>query len=213
MNSSTSLRNEVIKTIKNKIQLNQLQPNEILTEAQICNELNISRTPVREALIQLVADGVLKKIPRKGFTVEKLDTKSKLDFYSIYAVLDALAATLAINNLTKEDILKMHECVDKMEIALKYQNYPDYYNLQNYFHNLYISKCENPILINMINEMSSREIHRSYISNDVDKLFEALKESNVEHLEIIKLFERRNIQELENFLRFTHWATKYPDMI
>lgn len=213
MNSSTSLRNEVIKTIKNKIQLNELQPNEILTEAQICNELNISRTPVREALIQLVADGVLKKIPRKGFTVEKLDNKTKLDFYSIYAVLDALAASLSINNLTEEDILKMHECVDKMDIALKYQNYQDYYNLQNEFHNIYIDKCENPVLINMLKEMSSRAIHRSYISDDIEKLFEALKESNAEHLEIVKLFESKNTQDLENFLRFTHWETKYPDMI
>lgn len=213
MSVNESLRDIVINNIKTKIQYGELEPTEIITEAQICDELNISRTPAREALIQLVGDGILKKIPRKGYEVQKFDTKVKLNLYEIIAVLDAFAATLAINNITDSDILKMHEYVDKIELAIKYKNYSDYYQYQDRFHYVYINKCNNPLLIKMIKEMDSIPIHRSYISSDTNKLFEVLQSSNDEHREIIKLFENKNVEELEKFLRFTHWATKYPDMI
>lgn len=213
MTATESLRDQVINTINTKIQYGELPPNEIITETQICKELNISRTPVREALIQLVADGVLKKVPRKGYIVEEFDSKSKLNLYAIYGVLDALAATLSLTNITEEDILKMHECVDKIDIALKYKNYSDYYNLQDEFHQIYRKKCDNPKLINMLNELSVGPVNRSYFSDDIDKLFAALKENNDEHREIIELFKSKDVENLEKFLRVNHWETKYPDMI
>ncbi|SMB95126.1 DNA-binding transcriptional regulator, GntR family [Desulfonispora thiosulfatigenes DSM 11270] len=213
MDSKISFRDQIINNIKSKIQYNELKPNEIINETQICNFFNVSRTPVREALIHLVADGILEKIPRKGYKVLEIDTKSKLDLYTIIATLDALAASLSVDNLTEDDIIKMHECVDKIEIAIKYTKYSDYYTLQDQFHKIYINKCDNPILIKMLNDLSLSPLHRSYISTDTDKLFATLKETNDEHRTIIKLFVEKDKEELEKYLRFDHWATKHPDMI
>lgn len=213
MNNPMSLRNQVIQTIKTKIQHNELHPNQMLTESKLCDELNISRTPVREALIQLVADGILKKVPRKGYAVNEFDDRAKLNLYSIIATLDALAATSASEHLTENDYLKMNECADKMDIAIKYKNYVEYYTLQDEFHAIYVQKCDNPRLIDLIKDLSSGPLHRSYISNDTDRLFEALQEANDEHRTIIELFKNKKDDELEKFLRKVHWATKYPGMI
>jgi DNA-binding GntR family transcriptional regulator len=213
MTSTSSFREKAINSIKNKIQYGELTPNQIITEAMLCDELNISRTPVREALIQLVADGILKKVPNKGYTVEEFDAKSKTNLFCVYSTLDSLAATLAVNNITEKDILKMYECADKIDISLKYRNYSDYYKLQDQFHEIYINKCDNPILINLLNELSASPINRSYVSRDSDKLFSVLSEANKEHREIIELFKEHKVIQLEDYLRHTHWATKYPDLI
>jgi DNA-binding GntR family transcriptional regulator len=213
LSQSSILRDKVINIVKTKIQLHELQTNQIISETQLCSELNVSRTPVREALIQLVADGILKKIPHKGYSVQEFDVKSKLNLYAILAVLDSLAATLAINNIREEDIMKMNECIDKIDIAIKYRNYPDYYQLQNQFHKIYIDKCDNPNLIKMLDDIASGPLHISYISDNTEELFSVLKESNEEHREIVRLFTNKDALALENFLRYNHWATKHPDMI
>lgn len=213
MQTTPPLRDQVIQTILSKIQHHELTPGKIFTEQQICDELSISRTPVREALIQLAADHIITKIPRKGYQVTEIEDKTKLNTYVVLATLDALAATLAIDNLTEDDYLRMEEITDKLDIAIKYKNYSDYYMLQDEFHNIYLGKCENSTLIDMLSALQTGPLHRSYISDDVERLFKALHESNEEHRTIIRLFREKKAQELEAFLKNVHWATKYPDMI
>lgn len=208
-----SLRDQVIQTILDKIQHHELNAGEIFTEQQLCDELGISRTPVREALIQLTSDHVITRIPRKGYTVKEIDNKTKTDMYTILATLDALAATLAIESITSDDLLHMEELCDKLDIAIKYKNFNDYYTLQDEFHEIYLAKCDNPMLVDMLATIQSGPLHRSYISDDKERLFKALEESNEEHRKIITLFRDKKTQELEAFLKNVHWATKYPDMI
>lgn len=213
METSLPLRDQVIQSILNKIQHHELTVEDTFTEQQICDELGISRTPVREALIKLTSDKIIKRIPRKGYKIIELEDKAKINLYTILATLDALAATLAIDNMEEEDYLKMEEFCDKLDIAVKYKNYSDYYTLQDEFHNVYIDKCDYPMLVDMLKNLASGPVHRSYISDDTERLFKALDELNEEHREIINLFRNKKTQELEKFLRNIHWATKYPDMI
>lgn len=213
MSIISSLRGKALLAIEEKIQYGELKPEVVFTEAAICDELDMSRTPVREALIQLVADGVLKKVLHKGYAVIEFDTKSKINFYTIYANLDALAAISAMENMNAEDLQKMNEIIDKIDIALKYKNYEDYYVLQDQFHKVYIEKCDNPQLIKMLGDLSHGHINRSYMSENKEKLFQVLTESNNEHREIVHLFAKKNRMELENYLRYTHWITKYLDLI
>lgn len=213
METHASLRDQVINKVKNDIQKNILKSGQIITEIQISSEMKISRTPVREGLIQLCADGILEKVPRKGYKIEKFDNKSKTDIYVIYAVLDSLAAKLAIDNITESDIAKMNEYVDKMAISIKYQNYTEYYTLQHEFHRLYVNKCGNPYLIKIIDDINSSPINISYVGEDTEKLFATLKESNEEHKKIVELFAKKQVKELEEFLKHSHWETKYIDLI
>ena len=87
-----SLKDHVYNFIAEQIRLGKLNSNEKVNEQDICQQLNISRTPVREALIQLAADGFLDSAPRRGFRVKPLTKKEGEDIYHILAPLDALAA-------------------------------------------------------------------------------------------------------------------------
>lgn len=211
--STSPLRETVINEILRKIHNNMIKKEEIITEAQICDELDVSRTPAREALIELVANGVLQKVPRKGYMIHEIDQDNKVNIYNILSALDALAASLSIAFLNANEINHMNEIVDQIDIAIKYKNYSNYCNLQEQFHSIYIERCGNPQLIKMIHDLKASISRYTYFSDDTEHLFEICKESNEEHRIIISLFEAKEAIQLETFLKNTHWRTKYLDMI
>ncbi len=66
-----------------------------------------------------------------------------------------MAAKLAIHALSKEDIERMREILDMIDVAIKYKNYKKYYDLQEEFHDVYIRKCDNEQVIKMLNRAKS----------------------------------------------------------
>lgn len=211
--SNSSLRNLATKDILNRIQHGMISSDEIITESQVCQTLNISRTPAREALIELVANGVLEKVPRKGYRISNIDQKHKIDSYVILGVLDALAAKLALDNFNDQDIRKMNEFIDLIDIAIKYENYGSYCEMQEKFHCVYIDKCDNIQLQKMLEEIKASVSRYTYFSENTEKLFDMCRAMNDEHRQIVRIFEQKDAKALEDYLINVHWITKHLDMI
>ncbi|WP_324825720.1 GntR family transcriptional regulator [Sinanaerobacter sp. ZZT-01] len=209
----SSLRNLATKMILEKIQRGDFAAGDIISESEICKILNISRTPAREALIELVANGVLDKIPRKGYQVVNTSHKQKLDAYIILADLDALAAKQACSMITEQDILHMQELVDLIDIAIKYRNYVSYCELQEKFHQVYIKRADNLLLSRMLDEIKSSVLRYTYFSEDADAQFDICKLMNEEHRKIIQLFQEGDANAVSDYLENTHWATKDYELI
>ena len=213
MPDQESLRDQVVKYILTQIQYLKLLPGQIINEVALAKELNVSRTPVREAMIRLVADGVLIKVPRKGYTLVEVDRRQIDNTHEIIAVLDGYAAAIALPSITCEDLWHMREIVDKIDVAIRYRNFPEYYMLQEEFHDIYVSKCGNPILIQMLKTFKGGPVRQTYFSENQDRLFQVLEEGQLQHREIVRLFEQGDAGQLERYLREVHWHTAYPDMI
>mgnify|MGYP000911696537 CR=1 FL=1 len=203
-----SLRNLATRMILEKIQHGDFAAEDIISESEICKILDISRTPAREALIELVATGVLDKIPRKGYRIANTDRKQKIDAYIILADLDALAGRLACPRMTEQDILHMQELVDLIDIAIKYKNYASYCELQEKFHQVYIQRADNPLLSRMLDEIKSSVLRYTYFSEDIDRQFEICGWMNEEHKKIIELFQIGDADVVSEYLEFVHWATR-----
>ena len=107
----------------------------------------------------------------------------------------------------------MREIVDKIDVAIRYRNFPEYYMLQEEFHDIYVSKCGNPILIQMLKTFKGGPVRQTYFSENQDRLFQVLEEGQLQHREIVRLFEQGDAGQLERYLREVHWHTAYPDMI
>ena len=208
-----SLRNYVYNNITRMIQRGELKPGEKVSELFVCEKLGISRTPVREALIQLATDGILENSPRKGFIVRKADGQRQNDTYEMQGMLDSFAAYLACPLLTEDDFSTMHQLIEQMDIAIKYKKYDDYYDLQERFHGVYASRCGNRMLMSYIEKLNNGAVRSSYYGtdDDDDSLFAVLAAMNREHLHILELFEARDRDGVERELRFNHWVNKYPD--
>ena len=213
MNASIStkeyIENEILTRIRNCV----YDENTIISESKICEELNVSRTPVREALIHLSASHLLDKVPQKGYKVREFDIKTKLDTYYVIAILDANAAMLSLDNLKEEDYLLMSEYIDLMDIDIKYRKFESYNSHQEAFHNAYVNKCDNYALIKILEYVKSSIPTYLYHSTEGDKLFSVLRELNAQHREILSLIKQKKTMELRNFLVKNHWDAAHTDMI
>lgn len=204
-----TLKDYVYEYISKGIQEGTLKPNDKLNEQEISDKLGISRTPIREALIQLAADGLLESIPHRGFRVKPLSLKEVTELYIIIGNLDSLAATLALYNLSEEDINQMEGLKEEMDEAIKKEEYDRYYKLQIEFHDVYINKCNNKELIRILNQLRMRFIRQSYSNIDKEELLKVLLETNEQHGAIIDLIKARDSKRLENYIKEVHWNTKY----
>ncbi|MDD7363799.1 MAG: GntR family transcriptional regulator [Peptoniphilus sp.] len=207
-----SLKDHVYNFIAEQIRLGKLNSNEKVNEQDICKQLNISRTPVREALIQLAADGFLDSAPRRGFRVKPLTRQEGEDIYRILAPLDALAAELAIDNLTQEDLNSMDDLVELMDFHLDRFQFDEYFVLQERFHDTYIEKSNNETLIHTIDRLQRRFIRQGLGMGENKELQTLLKETNQQHSHIADLFREHKIEELKEFLAHTHWAYHFSEI-
>ena len=212
MQNEVSLRDYAAAEIQSRIQRGFYPPDAILTEAGVCEQLRISRTPAREALISLVVSGVLAKVPRKGYRILENEVKDKLDVFAVWGVLDTLAAQLACPRLTDTDILRMREAVDMADVAIRYRNYSAYFEAQEQFHKVYRDRCENRMLLQLIDQLSARLVRYTFYSEDPAVQFTLCARSNEEHKRMILCFERGDTDGLEAILKTEHWHVADDEM-
>lgn len=204
-----SLKDIVYNYISDSIQNGTLKAYDKINETDIVNTLNISRTPIREALIQLAAEGLLESRPRRGFVVKPLTIREAKDIYAIIGRLDAFAIELALPKLTDSDITLMSNLINKMYNRIKLRDFKAYYQQQLDFHNVYILKSDNSELIETLSRLRRRFVRQSYDSTDLEELSKALNNSNDEHSLIIKLIKQKDLIALKKLLIEEHWSLNY----
>ncbi len=212
MNNYKSLKDIVYDYIAEKINDGSLTRDKRIDEQLICKELKISRTPVREALIQLTTEGYLENLPRRGFIVRGVDEKKAMDLYIIIGRLDGLAAVLAMDYITDKEITMMNILVTSMDQAIE-SNAPDiYYKLQIDFHNIYINLCKNEELIRLLNQLRKNFIRQRYSDEEEGKgkadISALLRRINGEHKVMVEIFQRKDKNEIERYIRDVHWKVE-----
>jgi DNA-binding GntR family transcriptional regulator len=207
-----SLKDLVYDYIAQKIQDGSLLPNDKINESTISKELDVSRTPIREALIQLASEQLLEYLPRRGFIVKEIDLSRKLDVFRIVGVLDALAGTLALECITTDDLDRMEDCIKLIDYSIAQRNYADYQKYQKKFHSIYINQCKNPTLITMLSHLQNSFIRQVYLSEDDQKLFDVSVQMNNDHRKIIECFQKKDVRMLEQTIK-NHWEIEHTDMI
>lgn len=108
-------REAAFEKIKEAIIKGHFKPGEKLVEQTLAQEMGVSRTPVREAIRRLEAEGFVVSIPRKGVVVSRADKEEIVQLYSIRAELEGLAARWAIENADEDDMRKLDEAISRME--------------------------------------------------------------------------------------------------
>jgi len=209
MEKFKTLKDHVYDYIALLIREGRLLPDQHINENAICQELNISRTPVREALIQLAAEDVLENRARKGFAIKALSEKDVLELYAVIGVLDGFAARLACDALTEKDYKDMEFYIDSMDLAIKADNYEMYHKQQNFFHQMYIDKCGNSILIDTLSKSKNKLLKTTYFEDHNDEIKEIFLATNEEHRHILELFKAKDKDSLFKYLAETHWRGTY----
>jgi DNA-binding GntR family transcriptional regulator len=127
-------------------------------------------------------------------------------------VLEALAATLAADHLRPSELMEMETLVVRMDEDISQLDLAAYNKNQYQFHNLYIQRCGNATVIEMLNTLKNSFIRQSYVSDNKPKLSEVLLEVNEEHRQILSAFRAKDKNQLEALLKH-HWRIIDNDML
>jgi DNA-binding GntR family transcriptional regulator len=109
----TSKQGAAYNYLRSAIITGKLPPEKPLIEREICEKLNVSRTPVREALRRLGSEGLVEFVPNRGVFVAGLTKDRTTQLYEMKEALECMAAKLCAERASDEDIERMAECIEK----------------------------------------------------------------------------------------------------
>lgn len=147
VDSYQPLRDVIFETLRKAIVSGDIKPGERLMEVSLADQMGVSRTPVREAIRRLEAEGLVTMIPRKGTHVSELSVKDIMDVLEVRTVLDKLATDLAAKRMQPAQ-LKALESVHKQYIScVEKENMEGAVKKDVEFHDIIYSASGNPRLV------------------------------------------------------------------
>jgi DNA-binding GntR family transcriptional regulator len=188
------------KILRSRILDGTYSPGYRIVINQIAKELSLSTIPVREAIRQLEADGLIQYKPYSGAVVTPIDKDQYLETLSTLAVLEGYATALSSRVFPKTKISELQEINTQMEKALEDFDFIRFGRLNRQFHDLICSYCNNQYLLESIrnthNRLDSiRRMGATFISYRV-------KQSIEEHGELIRMLQKDcPFAEIESFAR------------
>ncbi len=145
------LREIVFETLRDAIINQVLRPGERLMEIQLAEELGVSRTPVREAIRKLELEGLVVMLPRRGAYVAGISMKDILEVFEVRAALEALAAGLAAERITEEELDEMERQLVKETEETEANNLRSIVEIDTSFHDLLYKAARNERLVHFVN--------------------------------------------------------------
>ena len=200
-----SLSDQVYEYVFHRIKIEKIAVGDKIDEAELIKELGISRTPIREALIQMTSDNLLENVPRKGFFVKSVDEVEMQECFAVIAQLDAYAMELAMPNIEKDHISRMTTAVDKMSLAISKADEDMYYDWEEEFHTVYREACGNKVLTNMIRELTRKAFRSEAFTKNTATKKDYWEIVNGDHAALVEAVERRDIEAAKRCLR-KHWT-------
>lgn len=147
VNPFTPLASAVYEILLDDIIRFELLPESKLVTASLAEEMNVSRTPVKEALRQLADEGLVVSIPNRGFFVAPFNTAEYLNYFTLRIELEAMAIRVAAQEITKEELHQLRAYLLELQEVIKTVNHEKLIAAEWNYHS-YIVKCShNPYLI------------------------------------------------------------------
>lgn len=147
------LRELVFESLREAIIQGRLHPGERLMEIQLAEELGVSRTPVREAIRKLELEGLVLMIPRKGAYVSQISMKDIADVFEIRRALEGLAARLAAERATEEEIERLERALVRISEVAEAEDLDGAVALDTDFHEELMAASHNPRLSQMVSNL------------------------------------------------------------
>jgi len=153
---SKPLREQVYEYLRRELHNGRMAPGSILNLNELSRKLGTSKTPLRDALIQLAVEGFVTISPRRGIFVNRLTLD---DIRHCYEIAGGLETSVILTNFDKigaGHIDRMKQINDKLRDAVERADFESYYQLNLDFHNVFVDLSDNMILRRMIDTTKLR---------------------------------------------------------
>ena len=173
---SISMTNAVLEALRNDINNCIYESGQFVTEAEISQKFNVSKTPAREALNYLCQEGLLDKIPRKGYIVKSLSLAEVQNLFQFRNILERASVELAVRYASEQELQTLSELARaKLDPAAE-DIARQYHDLNNNFHMSVAKLSRNPYLINALQNVLNllrRDLFTDMRRNSLEKALEA----------------------------------------
>ena len=194
INDYELLNQKVYRILKAEIIEGSLKPGTKLLENNIAKQLGISRTPIREALRELAAEGFVKMNPNQGVVVSNASVEDVQEVLQIRGVLEGLAARLATKMINEEEIKELEKYQKQMEYYTNKDDVLAFSEMDTEFHELILNICGNNRLIQIRKNLSD-QAHRYQIRSL--SVPGRLKYSLKEHQEVVEALKRKDAEQAD----------------
>ena len=202
-----SMRRQLFDYLSNQIETGVLTPGSLINVRKLTEELNVSRTPLREALAQLETQGFVTIMPQRGVLINVLTYEELLNIYEILGALESQVLDTVFDCIDAKKIDAMEHYNQVMAQAIAKEQNRKFHETNIKLHRVFLDLSSNGELTN-------------YVSNLKLKLFgfamksyrRRFKESIVrEHEEFIELLRAGKKDNAVDYLKNVHWKFNYPE--
>ena len=173
---------------------------------QLTSEMNISRTPLRDALLQLQAEGFVTFLPQRGIQINELKRSDISNIYEMLGALDSTVLYRVFDRIGPQEIRKMERINEEMKKRISDKSYFKYFELNSSFHGVYLDLSQNNFLLNQVNILRQRLFDFGNAGDWVEKVRTLNYE---EHLVMIKLIKSGDAHKASEYMRDVHCSINW----
>ena len=203
----TSLREQVYLYLREQMHTGALMPGSTINPTELSEQLGVSKTPLRDALIRLESEGFVEILPRRGVRVNPVTLEDVKAFYEIIGHLEAGAILVAFDKMGPSTIRGLEKLNLEMRTAINSGDFDIYYDKNLDFHEVYLQIHDNKHLRRMIRPLKQRLYdfpRRSYIKDW------ELRNCD-EHDEFIDKIKSNDPEGAAAVMRDVHWSYKVQE--
>ncbi len=192
-----ALHQEVATRLRQRIIEGELAPGAKLNERELSERLQVSRTPLREAVKMLAAEGLVELLPNRGAVVAQMSEQDVIDTFEVIAGLEGMSGELAAKRITEEELAEIRALHFEMLAAHSRRDLPAYYRLNSRIHAQINAAARNPVLTQTWQTVNARLQSLRFRSNlDEGKWQQAVRE----HDAMVELLAARDASGLRELL-------------
>ncbi len=160
-----SLHADLLAGLREMINQGALAPGARVPERALCERFGVSRTPLREALKVLAAEGLVELLPNRGARVATLEDGQLRHLFEVITALEAEGGRLACERITPDTLAEIQGLHYRMYAHFLRQELPPYFALNQAIHHAILTAAGNPVLLATYNSLAGRITRARYMAN------------------------------------------------
>ena len=193
-----TLHEEIANNLREMIMSGELREGDKIKENELCELMDISKTPLREALRVLSAEGLIRLIPNRGSYVTTPTFKEIKEMFDVMSVLEGVCARTATEKMSNIDYEKLKKIHLQLEENFRLKNQKNYIRNNNKYHSFVQELAGNKTLNQIVNGLRQKILLYRYKSLNLSGRFE---QSIQEHRDLLEAFRKRDAEKAELLMK------------